>query len=88
MDQYLKGVSTLSFDVERCVGCQMCLTVCPRAVWSMVERKAAITDLDSCIECGACAKNCAEGAISVRTGAGCAAGVIASAFNQSAGGCC
>ncbi len=88
MERYLRCVSTLSLDVDRCVGCRMCLTVCPQAVWTMVERKAAITDLDGCIECGACAKNCAEEAISVRAGVGCAASVIASAFKRPADGCC
>lgn len=57
MARYLQGVSTLSLDVDHCVGCQMCVTVCPQAVWAMVDRKASITDLDGCIECGACAKN-------------------------------
>jgi len=28
------------------------------------------------MECGACEKNCPEGAISVRSGVGCAAGII------------
>ena len=42
----------------------------------MQEEKAAIVDRDACMECGACALNCAAKAISVDAGVGCAAAVI------------
>jgi len=54
----------------------MCLIVCPHAVFGYEERKAFISDLDACMECGACEMNCPEGAISVRSGVGCAAGIL------------
>jgi NAD-dependent dihydropyrimidine dehydrogenase PreA subunit len=38
--------------------------------------KAAITDKDRCMECGACAMNCPAKAISVYAGVGCATGLI------------
>jgi ferredoxin len=38
--------------------------------------RAAITDRDLCMECGACARNCDFGAISVNAGVGCAAAII------------
>ena len=74
--QYLKNVSTLSLDADRCVGCGMCLKVCPHGVFDLKEGKAAISDPDSCIECGACALNCAFSALSVNPGTGCAAAII------------
>ncbi|MDR3230364.1 MAG: 4Fe-4S dicluster domain-containing protein [Synergistaceae bacterium] len=74
--QHLKNVSTLSLDAERCVGCGMCLTVCPRGVLEMRDGRAKVADSDSCIECGACALNCPASALSVHPGAGCAAAVI------------
>jgi NAD-dependent dihydropyrimidine dehydrogenase PreA subunit len=73
---YLTGVVTLELDREKCNGCKMCLIVCPHAVFGYEERKAFIRDLDACMECGACEMNCPEGAISVRSGVGCAAGIL------------
>ena len=88
MDRYLHEVSTLKLDDDRCVGCRMCHSVCPQRVFRMEDRKAAISDLDACMECGACAVNCAEGAISVRKGVGCAAAIITSALGRRDEGCC
>ena len=73
---YLKCVSTLKLDMEKCTGCGMCTEVCPRAVLMVENRKALIVDLDACIECGACQRNCAFGAISVHAGVGCAQALI------------
>ncbi|MCX6271233.1 MAG: mercury methylation ferredoxin HgcB [Bacteroidetes bacterium] len=73
---YIKNVVSLQLEVEKCDGCRLCVTVCPRNVFEVTERKAHIIRLDHCIECGACMMNCAEGAIFVKSGVGCAAGVI------------
>ena len=73
---YLKNVVTLQLDVQKCNGCTMCIIVCPHEVFQLKNKKAIITNKDQCMECGACAKNCPEGAISVRSGVGCAAGII------------
>ncbi|MFZ1978043.1 MAG: mercury methylation ferredoxin HgcB [Bacteroidota bacterium] len=73
---YLPDVVTLKLDPEKCNGCGMCVKVCPHAVFEMVDRKAEIVGRDFCMECGACAMNCSEDAISVRAGVGCAAGII------------
>ena len=74
--RYLRNVVTLELDLIRCNGCRMCLQVCPHAVFRIENRKAMIQDRDACMECGACAKNCEAGALSVRAGVGCAAAVI------------
>ena len=73
---YLKNVSTIKLTVEKCTGCGRCVEVCPAAVFEMHNKKAAITDKDRCIECGACANNCAFDALSVDAGVGCAAAMI------------
>jgi len=69
---YLKNVSTLKLFQEKCTGCSQCIDVCPRRVLVVRENKAAIDDGDRCIECGACQKNCAFDAITVKSGVGCA----------------
>ena len=73
---YLKNVVTLKLNVEKCTGCTMCILVCPHAVFQLANKKACIINRDRCMECGACARNCPEDAISVKTGVGCAAGIL------------
>lgn len=73
---YLKNVVTLALDQQKCNGCRMCTNVCPHEVFIVRDKKAFIIRKDQCMECGACEKNCPEGAISVRSGVGCAAGIL------------
>ena len=74
--RYLKNVVTLQLDREKCNGCKMCTIVCPHNVFVVKERKAVLRYKDNCMECGACAKNCAQEAITVKPGVGCAAGIL------------
>lgn len=85
---YLKDVVTLQLDIEKCIGCGMCLQVCPRAVWKLIQNRAAIDNRDACIECGACSMNCPGEAIKVRVGVGCAAAVINSFLGRESSSCC
>lgn len=73
---YLSNVSTLELDKDRCIGCGMCVEVCPHRVFSLEDKKAVITIRDACMECGACAVNCPVNAIDVDAGVGCASGMI------------
>jgi len=73
---YLSNVVTLDLDPEKCTGCRMCTIVCPHEVFVVENRKARIVQKDRCMECGACQKNCPDQAISVRSGVGCASGII------------
>lgn len=68
--KYLKDVVTLKLNEEKCIGCGVCVQVCPHNVFLIKEGKAYILDKDSCMECGACAKNCLVSAIEVRSGVG------------------
>ncbi|MBU0764769.1 MAG: 4Fe-4S binding protein [Bacteroidetes bacterium] len=73
---YLKDVNTLKLERGKCNGCNMCTVVCPHEVFIMIEKRSFIQNKNSCMECGACAMNCPTGAITVRSGVGCAAGII------------
>jgi len=74
--RYLSGVTTLQLETGTCVGCGMCENVCPHGVFQLEGKKAAIRDLDGCMECGACALNCPSAAIRVTPGVGCASYII------------
>ncbi len=84
---YLKNVSTLSLDEEKCTGCGLCTSVCPHSVFEIRSSKAVILDKDACIECGACAKNCAFSAIRVVSGVGCAFAILNGLLRGSAPTC-
>lgn len=75
-NKYLKNVVTLKLIQDKCIGCGMCLNVCPHNVFELKDGKAKVSDKDSCMECGACAKNCPVSAIEVKSGAGCAMSII------------
>lgn len=85
--RYLKNVVTLKLNDQKCTGCGWCITVCPHNVFELKDGKACIVDKDDCMECGACAKNCKFGAIYVRSGVGCAAGIINGILNNTGPSC-
>lgn len=69
--QYLKGVANLYFDENKCIGCGICIDVCPHEVFELADKgKVSIKDKDSCMECGACALNCPVNAVEVKAGVG------------------
>ena len=74
--RYLLSGHSLVLDAERCNGCGRCEEVCPHAVFSVINRKAAIVNREQCMECGACRMNCVMNAIAVTSGVGCAAAIV------------
>ena len=76
--RYLENVVTLNLDAAKCIGCAMCVEVCPHGVLVMESRKARIIDVNGCMECGACANNCPTDAIAVTPWVGCAGYIIQS----------
>ncbi len=78
--KYLPDVTTLQLDKDKCTGCTVCTIVCPHSVFTIEDKIADIVNRDACMECGACAENCPEEAITVRTGVGCAYGIIMGAI--------
>lgn len=51
-------------EVEKCTGCESCVSECPSEAISMSENKAVI-DGDACIDCGVCVDACPSEAISL-----------------------
>jgi NAD-dependent dihydropyrimidine dehydrogenase PreA subunit len=74
--RYIEDVVTLKRDAEKCTGCRACTIVCPHGVFAMADKRAIIVDLGACMECGACATNCAPAAITLKPGVGCADAII------------
>jgi len=85
---YLKDVVTLKLDEEKCVGCGMCLQVCPHKVFNLNNGSVKIVNRDACMECGACSRNCPTEALSVQSGVGCAAAMINVLLGRSNSPCC
>ena len=85
---YLKNVATLELDEAKCIGCGMCLVVCPHEVLKLANGRIRIGDRDACMECGACAMNCPTGAVAVCAGVGCATAVINSLLGRKSSSCC
>ena len=74
--KYLKNVSTLKYNLKECIGCGMCVEVCPHDVFLMKGNRADLIDVDACMECGGCKRNCPSGAIEVTEGVGCAYAIV------------
>ena len=52
-----------SINIEKCVGCQMCVKACPTNVLELVNHKAVIVNFDACIQCKRCEDACAFDAL-------------------------
>lgn len=74
--KYLNGVSTLRLNSDACIGCALCLEVCPHQVFELRDKKSHIVLTNDCMECGACAINCPTSAINVDSGVGCASSLL------------
>ncbi len=74
--RYLSNVTTLKFFEDKCTGCWRCVEVCPHSVFAINGKKVVVVDKDRCMECGACTRNCAFGAIRVNAGVGCATAIL------------
>lgn len=53
----------IQVDLEKCTGCANCVNVCLGDCWEIVERKARIKTLATCMECASCWYVCDTGAV-------------------------
>ncbi len=66
-------MSKVTFDTERCKGCGLCVTVCPKKIISLAKETinskgyhpAEIIEQDKCIACAFCATMCPDTVIKV-----------------------
>lgn len=62
----------VSFETERCKGCELCVGVCPKHIVVMSAatnargyRYAAVERMDECTACASCARMCPDSVITV-----------------------
>lgn len=72
--------NTLQYDPSVCIGCGVCVDVCPQGAFEMQDRLAYLVNAQACMECGACQLNCPVNAIHVESGVGCAAAMMRAAL--------
>jgi 2-oxoglutarate ferredoxin oxidoreductase subunit delta len=62
------------FNLNRCKGCGLCVSICPKQLLRLDEtvtnikgyHPAAISDQGKCIACGNCARICPDSVITVK----------------------
>jgi ferredoxin len=52
-------------DVEKCTGCEDCVSTCPVECISMIDGKAKV-NADDCTDCEACVSGCNDEAITMQ----------------------
>ena len=66
-------MAKVTFDEERCKGCELCTTVCPKKIVIMATDRintkgyhpATVKDMERCIGCAFCARICPDVVIQV-----------------------
>ena len=66
-------MAKVSFEEDRCKGCELCTTVCPKKIVTIKEDElnvkgfhpAGVSDMDKCIGCAFCATICPDCVIEV-----------------------
>ncbi len=53
-------MSVMRADLNKCIGCKRCMTICPMDVFRFNEaaRKSVIAYVENCQSCGQCYVNC------------------------------
>ena len=72
-EDHITMSAKVTFNSDRCKGCELCTTVCPKHIVVMdkvtINRKgyhpATVSDMEHCIGCASCAKICPDSIITV-----------------------
>ena len=56
-------------DMDKCIGCETCVQVCPQNLFEMKDDKARFIQerVDDCTACETCVNNCPASALSMTT---------------------
>ena len=55
----------VTVDVDKCVGCEQCVNVCPTGVYEMKDGKSDPVNEDECLGCESCIEVCEGHCITV-----------------------
>lgn len=55
----------VTVDVDKCVGCEECVNVCPVSVYEMKDGKSDPVNADECLGCESCVEVCEGNCITV-----------------------
>ena len=65
-------MAKITFKIERCKGCELCVNACPKTLLSMSNNinqagylVVQIDDMNNCTGCGLCAEMCPDVVISI-----------------------
>lgn len=66
-------MAKVSFNEDRCKGCGLCVSVCPKGIVALAKDKinakgyhpAGVSEQDKCIGCASCALMCPDTVITV-----------------------
>ena len=72
-EDHITMSAKVTFNSDRCKGCERCTTVCPKHIVvidkNVINRKgyhpATVSDMEQCIGCASCAKICPDSIITV-----------------------
>jgi electron transport complex protein RnfB len=55
-------------DLDGCIGCEICIEICPKEVFVMSGIKAIVMSPEKCNGCYLCVENCPIDAIELKVG--------------------
>lgn len=66
-------MAKVSFNEDKCKGCGLCVTACPKAIVALEKEKinakgyhpASVKEMEKCIGCASCALMCPDTVITV-----------------------
>ncbi len=55
----------VTVDIDKCIGCGTCVSICPAQVFQLIDGKAHPVNAEKCLLCRACKTHCPVDAISL-----------------------